>query len=52
MPLPVSSSRRTRLLAIDDEPAMLEWLRILLESTGAEVRTAKTGAAGDEVFRA
>jgi DNA-binding NtrC family response regulator len=47
----VSTTRRTRLLAIDDEPAMLEWLRILLESTGAEVRTAKTGVAGDEVFR-
>jgi DNA-binding NtrC family response regulator len=49
--MPVAPLRRTRLLAIDDEPAMLDWLRILLESTGAEVRTAKTGAQGDEVFR-
>ncbi len=43
--------RKTRLLAIDDEPAMLEWLRVLLESAGYEVRTAITGAAGEAAFR-
>jgi DNA-binding NtrC family response regulator len=47
----MSPTRPTRLLAIDDEPAMLEWLRVLLESTGAEVRTATTGAAGEQTFR-
>ena len=30
---------------------MLDWLRVLLESTGADVRTAKTGTMGEETFR-
>lgn len=47
----MSSTRKTRLLAIDDEPAMLEWLRVLLEASGYDVRTATTGAAGEAAFR-
>ena len=31
--------RKKRVLAIDDEPAMTEWLKILLEHAGYEVRT-------------
>jgi DNA-binding NtrC family response regulator len=44
--------RQTRLLAIDDEPAMVNWLGMLLGQSGYEVRTALTGTRGDEIFRA
>jgi DNA-binding NtrC family response regulator len=44
--------QRTRVLAIDDEPAMIDWLRMLLETEGYDVRTAMIGARGEEVFRA
>jgi DNA-binding NtrC family response regulator len=47
----MAGPRRTRVLAIDDEPVMLEWLKTLLEASGCEVRTALTGSAGEEVFR-
>jgi DNA-binding NtrC family response regulator len=44
--------RKKRVLAIDDEPAMAEWLKILLEHAGYEVRTALIGTRGEELFRA
>jgi DNA-binding NtrC family response regulator len=47
----MTNKRRVRILAIDDEPSMLEWLRLLLEGEGYEVRTALVGARGEEVFR-
>ena len=43
--------RKKRVLAIDDEPAMTEWLKILLEHAGYEVRTALIGTRGEELFR-
>ena len=43
--------RKKKVLAIDDEPAMTEWLKILLEHAGYEVRTALIGARGEEVFK-
>src|SRR5512144_1999616 len=43
--------RKKRVLAIDDEPAMTEWLKILLEHAGYEVRTALIGARGEELFK-
>jgi DNA-binding NtrC family response regulator len=43
--------RKKRVLVIDDEPAMTEWLKILLEHAGYEVRAALIGARGDELFR-
>ena len=43
--------RRRRVLAIDDEPAMIEWLKILLEHEGYEVRTAMIGTRGEEIFK-
>ena len=43
--------RKNRILAIDDEPAMTEWLKVLLEHAGYEVRTALIGARGEELFR-
>src|SRR4029078_9840489 len=43
--------RKKRIWAIDDEPAMTEWLKILLEHAGFEVRTALIGTRGEEVFK-
>ena len=47
----MSLKRKKRVLAIDDEPAMTEWLKILLEHAGFDVRTALIGARGEELFR-
>ena len=47
----MSQKRRRRVLAIDDEPAMTEWLKILLEHAGFEVRTALIGTRGEELFK-
>jgi DNA-binding NtrC family response regulator len=43
--------RKKRVLVIDDEPAMTEWLKILLEHAQYEVRTALIGARGEELFK-
>ncbi len=42
----MSVKRKRRVLAIDDEPSMTEWLKILLEHAGYEVRTALIGTRG------
>src|SRR5437867_573898 len=47
----MSLKRKKRVLAIDDEPAMTEWLKILLEHAGYEVRTVLIGTRGEEVFK-
>ncbi len=47
----MSQKSKRRVLAIDDEPAMTEWLKILLEHAGYEVRTALIGTRGEELFR-
>src|SRR5215212_6151670 len=52
MPTPSSTpKRRKRVLAIDDEPAMTEWLKMVIESEGYEVRTALIGTRGEEIFK-
>ena len=43
-----NTKKKNRVLAIDDEPAMIEWLKILLEHEGYEVRTAMIGTRGEE----
>ncbi len=43
--------RKRKVLAIDDEPSMVEWLKVLLENEGYEVRTALIGTRGEEIFR-
>jgi DNA-binding NtrC family response regulator len=48
---PITTKRRRRVLVIDDEPAMTEWLRIVIEAEGYEVRSALIGARGEEIFR-
>src|SRR5437667_7430627 len=47
----MSIKRKRRVLAIDDEPSMTEWLKILLEHAGFEVKTALIGTRGEELFR-
>src|SRR6266508_3274445 len=46
-----STKRRKRVLAIDDEPAMTEWLKMVIEAEGYEVRTALIGTRGEEIFK-
>src|SRR5436309_2122884 len=50
-PPPNSTKRRKRVLAIDDEPAMTEWLKMVIEAEGYEVRTALIGTRGEEIFK-
>jgi DNA-binding NtrC family response regulator len=45
------AKRRKRVLAIDDEPAMTEWLKMVIEAEGYEVRTALIGTRGEEIFK-
>src|SRR2546423_13939840 len=47
----MSLKRKKRILAIDDEPAMTEWLKILLEHAGCEVKTALIVPRGEELFK-
>ena len=47
----MTTKKKNRVLAIDDEPAMIEWLKILLEHEGYEVRTAMIGTRGEEIFK-
>ena len=47
----MSLKRKKRVLAIDDEPAMTEWLKVLLEHHGFDVRTALLGTRGEEIFK-
>ena len=46
-----TAKKKYRVLAVDDEPAMIEWLKILLEHEGYEVRTAMIGTRGEEIFK-
>ena len=46
-----TTKKKNRVLAIDDEPSMIEWLKILLEHEGYEVRTAMIGTRGEEIFK-
>jgi DNA-binding response OmpR family regulator len=36
---------------VDDEPAMTEWLKMVIEAEGYEVRTALIGTRGEEIFK-
>src|SRR6187397_1273747 len=48
---PTPIKRRRRVLAVDDEPAMTEWLKMVIEAEGYEVRTALIGTRGEEIFK-
>jgi DNA-binding NtrC family response regulator len=43
--------RKRRILVIDDEPSMTEWLRTLFSHAGYDVKTALVGTRGEELFR-
>ena len=43
--------REKRVLVIDNEPPMTDWLRTVLDQAGFEVRTALSGIRGEEIFR-
>ncbi len=45
------TAKNRRVLAIDDEAEMAEWLTVVLTAGGYEVRTALMGARGEEIFR-
>ena len=47
----MSTKRRKRVLVIDDEPQMTEWLKVVLEHAGYDVRSAFIGVRGEELFR-
>src|SRR3989440_6046212 len=46
-----NTKRRKRVLAIDDEPQMTEWLKMVIEAEGYEVRTALIGTRGEEIYK-
>jgi PleD family two-component response regulator len=48
----MSLKRKKRVLAIDDEPSMTEWLKDPLEHAGYEVRTALIGTRGERALQA
>jgi DNA-binding NtrC family response regulator len=54
VPSSSDASRRYRVLVIDDEPMVVDWLRMVVEQApadpGFEVRTANLGARGEEMF--
>src|SRR5215216_7743057 len=43
--------KKNRVFAVDDEPSIIEWLKILLEHEGYEVQTAMIGSRGEEIFK-
>jgi len=55
MPVPKATNRR-RVLVVDDEPMVTEWLRMVIEQAdstpGYEVRAAAIGSRAIELFRA
>ncbi len=53
-PSSTNSTRKHRVLVIDDEPMMIDWLRKVIEQApaepGYEIRSASLGARGEEIF--
>src|SRR5512144_388345 len=47
----MSSKRKYRVLAIDDEPQMIDWMKIILDQEGYDVKTAMVGVRGEEIFK-
>src|SRR5688500_10715918 len=49
------STNRRRVLVVDDEPMVTDWLKMVVEQAarapGYEVRTAAIGAKAEEIFR-
>ena len=53
--MPAPKTNRRRVLVVDDEPMVTEWLTMVVEqadrSPGYEVRTAAVGSRAIELFR-
>src|SRR5689334_8151696 len=53
---PIKSPDRRRVLVVDDEPAITEWLKTVMEQSTSkaiyDVRSAPTGGRAEEIFRA
>jgi len=47
----MAPKRKKRVLIIDDDSSMTDWMRTLLDHAGYEVRAALSGKAGEEAFR-
>jgi len=54
-PTSIDPFRKHRVLVIDDEPMVVDWLRMVIEQApaepGFEVRTASLGSRGEELFQ-
>jgi DNA-binding NtrC family response regulator len=52
---PIKSLERRRVLVVDDEPAITDWLQMVMEQGPSaapyDVRSAITGARAEEIFR-
>ena len=52
---PIKSTERRRVLVVDDEPAITDWLKMVMEQGPSavqyDVRSAPTGARAEEIFR-
>ena len=52
----MKSTNRRRVLVVDDEPMVTDWLKMVVEQAprapGYEVRTAAIGSRAEEIFRA
>ncbi|HEX6324767.1 MAG TPA: sigma-54 dependent transcriptional regulator [Vicinamibacterales bacterium] len=46
-----AQKRKARVLAIDDEPQILDFMKMLLEHAGYELKTAMVGSRGEEIFK-
>ncbi len=46
-----ATKRRRRVLVIEDDPAAIDWMRMVIEAQGYEVRSAFVGSRGEEVYR-
>src|SRR5258708_3123640 len=52
---PIKSPDRRRVLVVDDEPAITEWLKTVMETASSktiyDVRSAETGGRAEEIYR-
>lgn len=52
---PIKSLERRRVLVVDDEPAITDWLKMVMEqgpsAASYDVRSAPTGARAEEIYR-